>query len=56
VPHEPLLTGRVYTATVTTGVRDTSGNALAGNHVWSFCTEAGPAGGRVYLPLVVRRH
>jgi hypothetical protein len=37
-------------------VHDTSGNALAASYVWSFATEAGPAGGAVYLPLVLRQH
>jgi len=30
----------VYTATITTGARDTFGNALASNLVWSFTTGA----------------
>jgi hypothetical protein len=29
----------VYTATITTGVRDLSGNSLAANFAWSFTTE-----------------
>jgi len=56
VPQEPFQKGATYTATVTTGVHDTSGNALAASYVWSFATEAGPAGGAVYLPLVLRQH
>jgi uncharacterized repeat protein (TIGR01451 family) len=54
LPQEPLQKGATYTATVTTGVRDTSGNALAAGTAWSFATEDGPAGGRIYLPLIVR--
>jgi hypothetical protein len=53
LPQEPLQKGATYTATVTTGVRDSSGNALAASTVWSFATEK-PAGGRIYLPLIVR--
>ena len=37
-PSASLLAGTVYTATVTTGVKDLSGNALEGNYVWSFTT------------------
>ncbi len=55
VPQERFEKGATYTATVTTGVRDTSGNALAANYVWSFTTEAAPGGGGVYLPLVLRQ-
>jgi hypothetical protein len=33
-----LATGTVYTATVTTGVKDLADNALASNYVWSFTT------------------
>ena len=31
-----------YTATITTGARDSSGNALAGDTTWSFTTEVAP--------------
>jgi hypothetical protein len=37
-PPANLATSTVYTATVTTGVKDTSGNALVVNYVWSFTT------------------
>src|SRR5260370_633904 len=37
-----LLPNAAYTATVTTGVKDLAGNALAGNYVWSFTTGAAP--------------
>jgi Ice-binding-like/Bacterial Ig-like domain len=39
-PSSPLAIGTVYTATITTGVRDLFGNALASNFVWSFTTAA----------------
>jgi hypothetical protein len=39
-PSIPLAIGTVYTATITTGVRDTFGNALASDSVWSFTTAA----------------
>lgn len=46
-PAAPLTAGTVYTATVTTGVKDLAGNALAADKVWSFTTAAavvlGPA-------------
>ncbi len=56
VPQERFEYGSTYTATVTTGVRDTSGNALAASYVWSFTAQAGPPGGMIYLPLVLRQH
>src|SRR5260370_14670851 len=37
-----LLRTTIYTGTVTTGVKDLAGNALAGNYVWSFTTGAAP--------------
>jgi len=37
-PTNDLAGGTVYTATVTTGVRDLSGNAMAANKVWIFTT------------------
>jgi len=37
-PSVNLATNTVYTATVTTGVKDTSGRSLAVNYVWSFTT------------------
>jgi hypothetical protein len=37
-PSANLLSNTVYTATVTTGVKDTSGNALGVNYVWPFTT------------------
>lgn len=54
VSQERLLWNATYTATVTTGVHDTSGNALAANRVWSFTIEAGPPAGTTYLPMVLR--
>jgi len=39
-PSSPLSIGTVYTATITTGVRDLFGNALASNFVWSFTIAA----------------
>lgn len=37
-PSSDLDSSTVYTATITTGARDTAGNALVGNYVWSFTT------------------
>jgi hypothetical protein len=56
VPQEPFQKGSTYTARATTGVHDTSGNGLAADYVWSFTTQTGPAGGNIYLPLVLRQH
>jgi hypothetical protein len=39
-PAAPLGLDLLYTATVTTGVEDTGGAALAADHVWSFTTGA----------------
>jgi hypothetical protein len=39
-PSANLATGTNYTATITTGVKDLAGNALAANIVWSFATGA----------------
>ncbi|MCU1271658.1 MAG: hypothetical protein JWN74_2952, partial [Acidobacteriaceae bacterium] len=39
-PSSPLAVSTVYTGTITTGVRDLFGNALASNFVWSFTTAA----------------
>jgi len=39
-PSSPLAISTAYTATITTGVRDVFGNALASNFVWSFTTAA----------------
>jgi hypothetical protein len=45
-PTGNLAVGTLYTATITTGVKDLAGNALAANKVWTFTTAAaglGPA-------------
>ncbi|MCX5742765.1 MAG: Ig-like domain-containing protein, partial [Proteobacteria bacterium] len=39
-PTAPLMVGLVYTATITTGARDTGGKPLAIEHAWSFTTDA----------------
>jgi hypothetical protein len=39
-PSAALLPSMVYTGTVTTGVKDAAGNALAANYTWSFTTAA----------------
>ncbi|MFA6508195.1 MAG: Ig-like domain-containing protein, partial [Treponemataceae bacterium] len=43
-PATSLSYGTLYTATVTTGVKDRSGNALAAAKVWSFTTATSGAG------------
>jgi hypothetical protein len=39
-PSSGLIANTVYTATITTGVKDAAGNAIAGNYTWSFTTAA----------------
>src|ERR1700674_5120718 len=39
-PTRNLLSGTVYTATITTGARNRDGHALASNYVWHFTTGA----------------
>jgi hypothetical protein len=41
-PTANLAFGTTYTATITTGVTDVSGNALAANFVWTFTTIPAP--------------
>jgi hypothetical protein len=43
-PSAAMTGGAVYTATVTTGVMDEAGNALAASYTWSFTTIAVTAG------------
>jgi hypothetical protein len=44
-PTSNLAASTVYTATITTGVKDLAGNALASNYVWSFTTGTAAAAG-----------
>lgn len=39
-PSVALTGSTLYTATITTGAKDLSGNALASNYIWSFTTVA----------------
>lgn len=41
-PTEALANSTVYTATITTGVKDLAGNALATAFTWTFTTGSGP--------------
>src|SRR3990167_8618830 len=41
-PSSTLLYDTLYTATITTGVKDSAGNAMAANYIWSFTTGAAP--------------
>ena len=47
-PTGSLALNTTYTATVTTGVADLAGNALAVNKVWTFTTELAP----VVVPVI----
>jgi len=38
-PSSPLPFGATFTATITTGAKDTSGNSLPASYVWSFTTQ-----------------
>ena len=49
-PNSALALGTAYTATITTGAKDTSGNPLATDHVWTF-TSAASAGSQA-LPAL----
>ncbi|RYZ62471.1 MAG: DUF3494 domain-containing protein [Chitinophagaceae bacterium] len=42
-PASPLAANTVYSGTITTGAKDTAGNALASNFTWSFATGTPPA-------------
>jgi predicted RNA-binding protein with TRAM domain len=37
-PNSPLSSGAVYTATLTTDAKNTTGTAMAANYVWNFTT------------------
>lgn len=58
-PASPLAANTTYTATVTTGVKDAAGNAMAADDTWSFTTAATPgfldpafgSGGKVVTSL-----
>jgi hypothetical protein len=44
-PASDLLSGALYTATITVAVKDLAGNAMESNYVWSFTTGANMAAG-----------
>jgi hypothetical protein len=48
-PTNPLALDTTYTATITTGAQDLSGNPLAANYVWTFITSATPCQATVPL-------
>ena len=43
LPAAPLANGMVHSASVSTAVKDTAGNALAAMHTWTFTTAAAAA-------------
>lgn len=46
-PDVALLSGTIYTATITTSVLNTAGDAIASNYIWNFTT------GSITAPLVI---
>jgi hypothetical protein len=48
-PSANLAYSTAYTATITTGVKDAAGNAMANNHTWIFTTRAAPVPGTVRI-------
>lgn len=44
IPVQNLSPNQTYTATLTTGIEDLTGNAMARDHVWSFTTSDALAG------------
>jgi Ice-binding-like/Bacterial Ig-like domain len=57
-PTAPLLGSVLYTATITTGAKDPTGNPMAANYVWTFTTaltpavnSTAPASGATNVPL-----
>jgi hypothetical protein len=52
--REALKPGTQYNVTVTTGIRDLRGNALASNYTFSFRTSGANLTNKLYLPLVRR--
>jgi hypothetical protein len=54
-PLSSLALNSAYTATISTGVADLSGNTLANSYVWIFVTTAGPGTGTTppVFPLII---
>ena len=48
-PSSGLAYSTTYTATITNGVRDVAGNAMASNYSWSFTTTNTPTGSNVVV-------
>ena len=46
-PTNPLVLGKTYTATLTTGAKNVAGTALANNYIWTFST------GAIVIPTVI---
>jgi alpha-tubulin suppressor-like RCC1 family protein len=51
-PLEPLVQGITYTATVTTGAQDLSGNPLASDYIWTFTTVKSLAAGAEHTLII----
>lgn len=50
-PSANLKSATTYTATITTGVKDTDGIAMEANYTWSFTTETGKPTGNLQFTL-----
>jgi hypothetical protein len=53
VMREPWQPGK-YTVTLTSSLKDASGNPLSSRYRWSFVVEAAAGDGAVYLPVVIK--
>lgn len=42
VPTNPLLANKIYTVTITTGVKNALGTAMVADYIWSFTTDVVP--------------
>jgi uncharacterized repeat protein (TIGR01451 family) len=53
VLHEPWQAGE-YTVTLSTGLKDASGNSLTVDYAWGFTVAAAASDNNIYIPLVAK--